>query len=469
MSGGPPRIEDTRMPPHHPEAERLVLGAVLRDPAIMEFITADLTPEDFYRGAHRKIWEAMQRLYAFGEPIDLVTVSERIGYERLDEVGGMDYLSELVDQAPAGIQPRHYAAIVKEKALRRRLIHVASEAAASSYSTDNEVMEVIATAEKELLTLTRNDGREGWRELAPLLIEQIEEIERLYKSNSPVSGFATGFHDLDEITNGLKPTELVIVAGRPGMGKTAFTLNLATNLAHLNKAAVLVFSLEMGADQLVRRMLTSRARVDGGKLQKGILDKGSWERIYTAADELSSLRIVIDDDASLSIPMILTKARRLSAQLTRGENPVPLGLIVVDYLQLMAGHGKSERREQEISAISRGLKLLARELKVPVVALSQLNRSVESRPDKRPMMSDLRESGAIEQDADLVIFLYRDKVYNPETPDPTICELLIRKHRNGPTGDIKLYFNEQYTVFDNLARGRHVPDQDGPSGDADFL
>lgn len=469
MNNGPRRIEDTRLPPHHPEAERLVLGAVLRDPAVMEDLTADLQPEDFYRGAHKKIWDAMQRLYAFGEPIDLVTVSEKIGYERLDEIGGIDYLTELVDQAPAGIQPRHYATIVREKALRRRLIHIASEAAAASYSTDNEVMEVIAGAEKDLLTLTREDGREGWRELAKLLVDQIEEIEKLYKSNSPISGYATGFHDLDEMTNGFKPQELIIVAGRPGMGKTAFTLNLATNLARKNDAAVLIFSLEMGADQLVRRMLTSKARVDGGKLQKGILDKGSWERIYTAADELSNLRIVIDDDAALTVPTILTKARRLSAQLSRGETPKKLGLIIVDYLQLMAGHGKSERREQEISAISRGLKLLARELQVPVVALSQLNRGVESRPDKRPQMSDLRESGAIEQDADLIMFLYRDKVYNPETPDPSICELLIRKHRNGPTGDIRLYFNEQYTLFDNLSRGHHVPDQEVSAGEADFL
>ena len=433
-----------RLPPQSLEAEQSVLAAILLENEAIHAALELLTPEDFYREAHRIIFKRMVELSEEREAIDLVTLTHRLRREgELERVGGATYLSELLTLVPTAARIQHHARIVREKALMRNLIRAATDIAAEAYDGKRPVDDLLDEAEHRIFEIAERRVRRAFTPMREIVKDSFETIERLYERRERVTGIPTGFRDLDERTSGFQPGDLIVVAGRPSMGKTAFCLNIAQHVGIERKQPVAIFSLEMTKEQLVTRMLCSEARVDAHKLRSSYLGESDWPRLTMAAGRLAEAPIFIDDTAALSILEMRAKARRLQAE--HG-----LDLLIVDYLQLVRGHGTADNREQEISEISRSLKALAKELKAPVVALSQLNRSVESRADRRPILADLRESGAIEQDADVVLFIYRDEVYHPDREESHgKAEIIIGKQRNGPTGTVPLSFISAYTRFEN--------------------
>lgn len=442
----PPDLSEPRLPPQNLEAEQSVLGAILLDNEAMAKVIDILTPEDFYRTAHRKIFQAIADLDERNEAIDQVTLSEHLkGKGELEAVGGSAYLAELVMGVPSAANVRYHANIVRTKSVLRGLISTSTDIISDAYDGTDSVDNLLDKAERSVFGLAQ--GRLG-RSFSPLketINKSIDLIDRYYSGEHPVIGVPTGFIDLDEKLSGLQPSDLVIIAGRPSMGKTSLALGMAVHAAVQHHKKVGIFSLEMSKEQLVLRMLSSRARLDSHALRIGRLrGRDEWQKLTQAAGELAEAPIFIDDSGALTVQQMRGKARRLQKE-QKG-----LDLLVVDYLQLMQGRSDAESRQQEISDISRSLKSLAKELQLPVVALSQLSRAVESRKPPIPMLADLRESGAIEQDADVVIFIYRDEVYNPETEDKGIADILVSKHRNGPTGKVQLHFHEQYASFENL-------------------
>ncbi|MEB3187379.1 MAG: replicative DNA helicase [bacterium] len=439
-----------RIPPQSLEAEQSVLGALLISPDAVTRVAELLRPDMFYRAAHGTLFQHILGLAEKGEPVDLVTVSAALRSAGvLDEVGGYSYLMDLAAGIPTAANVEYYAKIVEQKSLLRALITAGTKIVEIGYTPTDQVDEVLDQAEQTIF-----DVAEGRRQakavshIKDILKDTFQTIEERYENQSPVMGHETGYYDLDQMMSGVHPSDLVVLAARPAMGKTSFALNLALNVAKLNQLPVLVFSLEMSKEQLAQRLICSEARIDQSRIRTGFLSESDWPKLTEALGALEQAPIYIDDTPAITVMEVRGKARRLKA-LERKE----LGLIVIDYLQLMsAGRGSDGNRVQEISMISRNLKALARELQVPIVALSQLSRAVESRTDKRPMLSDLRESGAIEQDADIVMFIYRDEYYNPDSLDKNIAEVIIAKHRNGPVGIVKLFFEKTFTRFENLSQ-----------------
>ncbi len=443
MQSEPSRERSGRVPPQDVDAERSVLGGMLIDDTAVAESVGLLQPEDFYRPAHGRIFEAMLVLYERSEPIDEITLRSQLQtMGALEGVGGGTYVGSLSEAVPTAANVVHYAHIVRDKALNRRLIQAATAIVGSCYEGAHQSDVLLDDAEAKIFAITSDRQQRAFTPLKDVVKDAFKQIEKLYENKEPITGVSTGFVDLDVMTSGLQPSDLIIVAGRPSMGKTAFALGLAQNAAIRSKTPVAVFSLEMSKEQLVMRMLCSEARIDSQRMRGGMLKDQDWPKLATAAGSLSAAPIYLDDTGSISVLEMRAKSRRLQAE--KG-----LGLIVVDYLQLMRGRAGQEGREREISEISRGLKALAKELSVPVVALSQLNRSLEARQDKRPMLSDLRESGAIEQDADVICFVYRDEYYNPETEAKGVAEVIIGKQRNGPTGTALLKFFREFTRFEN--------------------
>jgi replicative DNA helicase len=441
-----------RVLPHSREAEEGVLGGILIDNRALSLVIEQLQgPEDFYVEAHQKIYSSMLRLSDASQPIDMITLAEALREGgQLEPVGGHSYLAGLIDATPSTANILHHARIVHDKAAVRRAIYAAKEIVGRGMGDHGDVEDFLDEAEKKVFEVARSRHTTPYVHVGPLVHDVFGEIEAAAAHDNSVTGISTGFTDLDKITAGLQPGDLIIIAGRPSMGKTAFALNLGVAAAQSDfrgrKAHVLVLSLEMGKSQLVRRMMCSEGRVDASRVRIGQIAHDDWPRLIEAANILSQMPVYIDDTAALTVMEVRAKARRLMSE--HG-----LDLIIVDYLQLMRSSSRgAESREREISEISRSLKGLAKELSVPVIALSQLNRALEARQDKRPMLADLRESGAIEQDADVIMFVYRDEVYNKDTPDVGIAEVIIGKQRNGPIGIVRLRFTHQFTRFDNLAR-----------------
>jgi replicative DNA helicase len=446
-----PQLLQLKLPPHSIEAEQSVLGGLLIDNGAFDKIADVVADSDFYRDDHRRIFRHIARLVEKGRPADVITVDEAIkSSEDKDKVGGLAYLAALTGNTPSAHNIRRYAEIVRERAIMRKLVEVGTNIADTALNPmGKEVGQLLDEAESRVFEIAEAGarGRQGFIEIQPLLTQVMERIDMLYHRDNPsdITGVPTGYTDLDSRTSGLQPGDLVIVAGRPSMGKTALALNMAEHVAVENKLPVAVFSMEMAGTQLAMRMLGSIGHLDQHKLRTGKLSDEDWNRLTTAVGKLHDAPIHIDETPALNALELRARARRLHRQYGT------LGLIVVDYLQLMEASSEGENRATEISEISRSLKALAKELKVPVVALSQLNRGLEQRPNKRPVMSDLRESGAIEQDADLILFIYRDEVYNPDTPEKGTAEIIIGKQRNGPIGTVKLTFLGEYTRFENHA------------------
>ncbi len=436
-----------RVPPQNLEAEQSVLGAMLIDKeAILK--TEFLAPEDFYKDSHRKLFETMRDLFEKGEAVDIITVTEELRQRGLlGEVGGVAYLTTLANAVPTAANVEYYARIVQEKATLRRLIQVATEIARRGYAAEEEVEEILDDAERSILGISSRRATGGYYHLKDVMLSAWERIEEVCASKGGITGISTGFRDLDALTSGLQPSDLIVIAARPSMGKTMLCLNLARHAAVNLGIPVFIFSLEMAREQLAQRLLCAEAHVDSQRLRSGFLSEADWPKLTDALGRLSKAPIYIDDTPNLSVLEIRAKARRLKAE--HG-----LGMIIIDYLQLMRTRGRAESRQQEISEVSRSLKALARELEVPVVAASQLSRAVEQRTDKRPLLSDLRESGAIEQDADLVAFIYREDYYKPQTEKKNIAEIIIAKQRNGPVGKVELYFKKEYGEFQGLERVR---------------
>jgi len=443
-----------KVPPNSIEAEQSLLGGLMLDALAWDKVADVITADDFYRKDHRLIYLAIGNLIENGSPCDVVTVSEHLdGRGELDNSGGLEYLATLVNETAGAANARAYAKILRERATLRALISAGNEIAGSAFTNDGRTAaEVLEDAEKMVFEIADKGtrGRNGFKSLKDILPEAVDRIDTLHQSDGDITGISTGFNEFDKLTAGLQPGDLVIIAGRPSMGKTSLAVNIAENAAIGSKVPTAIFSMEMPAQQLAFRMISSLGRVDQTHLRTGNFPDEDWSRINTAVQLMSDAPIFIDDSASLSPTEIRARARRLKRE--HG-----LGLIVLDYLQLMQVHGSTENRATEISEISRSLKALAKELELPIIALSQLNRSVEQRTDKRPIMSDLRESGAIEQDADVVLFLYREEVYDHDCPEDLkgIAEVIIGKQRNGPIGEIKLKFFAEYTRFENLARGSY--------------
>lgn len=431
------------------EAEQAVLGGVMLDARAWDQVADRLCDTDFYRHEHRVIFQGMQRLVAESKPIDVLTLTEALREcHELEQVGGDVYLFELANNTPNAANIVAYADIVRDRSILRKLIAVANDIATAAYSPQGRsTTELLDTAERSVFSISEQGGRgEGPLNIKNYLAKTMERIDTLFHANTPITGMPSGFADLDDMTSGLQPSDLVIVAGRPSMGKTILGMNIAENVAIKNRAPVLIFSMEMPGEAIVMRLLSSLCRIDQLRIRTGKLNDEDWPRISSTVSMLSDAPFYIDDTPSLSPAEMRSRARRLAKE--QGQ----LGLIVVDYLQLMQVPGNNENRTAEISEISRSLKSLAKELNVPVVALSQLNRGLEQRADKRPVMSDLRESGAIEQDADLILFIYRDEVYNENSPDKGTAEIIIAKQRNGPIGKVRLTFQGQYTCFQNFVR-----------------
>lgn len=447
-------LSELRLPPHSTEAEQAVLGALLLDNSAWEKVADLIMAQDFYRHEHRLIWLAIVRLLDASRPADALTVSERLqAQNELELIGGLSYLVTLTQNTPSSANIKRYAEIVREQSVMRQLVSVGNEIVESAFNPQGrEAAQLLDEAESKVFQIAESSARtqQGFLEMPDILTEVTTRIDHLYSRDNPdaVTGIPTGFIDIDEKTSGLQPGDLIIVAGRPSMGKTAFAMNLAENVAIQTALPVAVFSMEMPATQLATRMIGSVGRLDQHKLRTGRFDDEDWQKFTHALGVLADAKIFIDETPSLSALELRARSRRLARRFD-GK----LGLIVVDYLQLMSGSSQGARQQQnrtaEISEISRAMKGLARELSVPVIALSQLNRSVEQRPNKRPMMSDLRESGAIEQDADLIMFMYRDEYYNPDSPDKGLAEVIIGKHRNGPTGIVRLAFRGMYSRFEN--------------------
>ncbi|MCP8847443.1 replicative DNA helicase [Latilactobacillus curvatus] len=456
-----------QVPPQNNEAEQAVLGAVFisGDALVeaMEYVTAD----DFYRKAHRLIFETMVELNERGEGIDAVTLKSALDAQnQLEDIGGIGYLAELAEAVPTAANVVYYAKIVSEKAMLRRLIQTAQNIVAKGYAQDEDVTDILDTAEKEIMDVSERQNKAGFKSISDVLTSSIEQIDKLYQNEEDITGLSTGYRDLDKITAGLHEDELIILAARPGVGKTAFVLNIAQNIGTKTNENIAIFSLEMGAEQLVNRMLCAEGSIDANHLRTGQLDELEWQNLIVAMGSLSKANIYIDDTPGVKMAEIRAKCRRLAKE--KGG----VGLIVIDYLQLIEGSGQ-ENRQQEVSAISRQLKKLAKELRVPVIALSQLSRGVEQRQDKRPVLSDIRESGSIEQDADIVAFLYRDDYYrdepredgddfgggNPPAPAPQQSddadvgevEVIIEKNRAGARGTVKLLFVKTFNKFSSIS------------------
>ena len=440
--------DSLRIPPHSIQAEQSVLGGLMLSNQAWDNVADRVVKQDFYRREHQLIFNAIEKLADEQKPFDVVTLSEeleRIG--ALDEAGGMSYIGTLAKDTPSAANIRAYADIVREHSVKRQLIRVGTNIADSGFETEGRsVNELLDHAESQVFEIAeqQSKGKSGFENIKTLLTKAVDRIETLYQQDEPLTGLSTGFTDLDGMTSGLQKSDLIIVAGRPSMGKTTFAMNLAENVAIQSQLPVAVFSLEMPGEQLVMRMLSSLGRIDQHRLRTGKLEEDEWPRLTSAVSILSEAKLHIDDTASLTPTEIRARSRRLMRE--HGQ----LGLIVIDYLQLMQAPGAGNNRTEEISTISRSLKALAKELNVPVIALSQLNRNLEQRPNKRPVNSDLRESGSIEQDADIIAFVYRDEVYNPESPDKGIAEIIIGKQRNGPIGTCRLTFLGQFTKFENF-------------------
>ncbi len=449
------QLDLLRVPPHSIEAEQSVLGGLMLENVSWDKIADLVSADDFYRDDHRRIYHHISKLIEANRPADVITVGESLERSaEIDSVGGLAYVGMLTTNTPSAANIRRYAEIVRERSIMRKLAEIGTEIAASSYSpAGREARQLLDEAEAKIFKIAEAGarGNQGFNAIQPLLTQVVERIDMLYSRDNPsdVTGVATGFTDLDERTSGFQPGDLIIVAGRPSMGKTAFALNIAEHVALDGKLPVAVFSMEMAGTQLAMRLLGSTGRLDQHKLRTGRLDDNDWPRLTNALGRLNDAQIFIDESAALTALELRARARRLHRQ-HKG-----LGLIVVDYLQLMSSTSQGENRATEISEISRSLKALAKELNVPLVALSQLNRSLEQRPNKRPVMSDLRESGAIEQDADVILFIYRDEVYNDASQDKGIAEIIIGKQRNGPIGTVRLTFLGQFTKFQNFAQGSY--------------
>ena len=448
-----PQLVSVRTPPHSIEAEQSVLGGLLLDNAAWERIADMVRADDFYRHDHRLIFQHISRLLDQSRPADAVTVFEALQTSgKAEEAGGLAYLNALAQNTPSAANIRRYAEIVRDRAVLRRLVTVGDEIATSALNPQGkETKTILDEAESRVFQIAEEGarGRTGFVEIEPLLTKVVERIQELFERANPsdVTGVPTGFADVDRMTSGLQPGDLIIVAGRPSMGKTAFALNIGEHVAIDQGLPVAVFSMEMGAGQLALRMLSSVGRINQQRLRTGRLEDGDWPKLTEAIRKMHEAQLFIDETPALNALELRARARRLWRTCGR------LGLVVIDYLQLMSAASMGENRATEISEISRSLKALAKELQVPVVALSQLNRTVETRTDKRPVMSDLRESGAIEQDADVIFALYREEFYNPDTTDKGVAEVLILKQRNGPTGRVNLRFAGENTRFDNLAQG----------------
>ncbi|MDR4932763.1 replicative DNA helicase [Companilactobacillus paralimentarius] len=447
----------SRIPPNDKDAEQAVLGAVFlsQDALIeaMEYVEAD----DFYQHANQLVFQAMMNLNDEEEPVDVVTVQNELDRQnQIEDIGGVSYLAELANAVPTAANTSYYAKIVKNKSVLRRLINAATSIVSRSFEEDEDVDSIIDQSEKDIMDVSENRNHKGFRRISDVVKSSFEEIDKLYDQDSDVTGLSTGYKDLDAMTTGLHKDELIILAARPGVGKTAFALNLAQNAATKSNATVAIFSLEMGAEQLVNRMLCSEGSIDANSLRTGKLDENQWNSLVVAMGSLSRTNVYIDDTPGVKMAEIRSKCRRLLKESGK------LDLVIVDYLQLIEGTGQ-ENRQQEVSVISRGMKKLAKELHVPIIALSQLSRGVEARQDKRPMLSDIRESGSIEQDADIVAFLYRDDYYrdedgddndnqeDPDDQDVGEVEVIVSKNRSGPRGTAKLLFVKSYNKFSSIA------------------
>ncbi|MBI2264702.1 MAG: replicative DNA helicase [Armatimonadetes bacterium] len=444
-----PGLAAQKLPPQNLEAEQSVLGSLLIDKDAVAQVAEVLQSEDFYREAHRILYDTMLRLFERAEPIDVVTVAEELTRKgKLEVVGGVDALMYLINLVPNAANVRHYARIVEEKSVLRKLIRAGTQITQDSYEWTEKVDVLLDRSEASIFAVAQRKFSQFFVPVRQVLIEAFQKVEELYKRKSGITGIPTGFEDLDHITAGMQPSDLIVVAARPSMGKTSFCLNIAQHAAVKENLPIAIFSLEMSRDQLAQRMLCSEAGIDAQRLRSGRLAEVEWSKLSYALGVLSEAPIFIDDSAALTVIEVRSKARRLKAE--KG-----LKMIVVDYLQLLRGSSRTENRTQEISEISRGLKALAKELEVPVVALSQLSREVEKRTDKRPILSDLRESGAIEQEADVVAFIYRDDYYNPDKTDKkNIAEIIVAKQRNGPIGNIELYWQKEFTKFISLSKTR---------------
>jgi len=453
FSDSDPQLASIKLPPHSLEAEQSLIGGILLDNQAWERI-ADLASEaDFYRDDHRRIFKQISKLIDLGKPADVVTVFESLEKSgEAEQAGGLAYLAEIANNTPSAANIRRYAEIVRERAILRKLVAVGDEIASSALSpSGKDAKALLDEAEAKVFEIAEAGARHttGFMSIQPILKQVVDRVQELYDRDSPseITGIPSGFADLDSKTAGLQPSDMLIVAGRPAMGKTTFALNVAEHVAVEARLPVAIFSMEMPGTQLATRFISSVGRIDMQKIKSGRLTDDDWQRLTVAMGKLYDAPLFIDETPGLNPIDLRARARRLARQCGR------LGLIVIDYLQLMTGSKDSDNRAAELSEISRSVKSLAKELHVPIIALSQLNRSLEQRPNKRPVMSDLRESGAIEQDADIIMFIYRDEVYNPDSPDKGTAELIIGKHRNGPTGTVRMTFLGQYTRFENFAGG----------------
>ena len=442
-------MELGKIPPNDVEAEQAVIGSMLTDKEAVSAAIEVLKPEDFYREDNRIIFEAILSLYGRSEPIDIITIkSELSSMGKFEAVGGLEYIAELPDKVPTTANVEQYIKIVEEKSVLRNLIKTANEIITLGYDQTQEVDSIIDGAEKKIFEVMQKKNQKGYTPIKDILVETFTELEQLYNQKQRITGIPTGFSDLDFRTSGLHNSDLILVAARPAMGKSAFALNIATNAAVRAKVPVAIFSLEMSKEQMTSRILCSEAMVDSNKVRTGKIDDEEWGKLAAASGELSEANIYIDDTPGISIMEIRAKCRKMKIE----KN---IGLVVIDYLQLVQGSGKrGSSREQEIAEISRSLKILAKEMNVPVIALSQLSRAPEQRPDHRPMLSDLRESGSIEQDADIVMFLYRDDYYNEDSEKKNIAEVILAKHRAGSTGTVELLWLGNYTKFANIDKYR---------------
>ena len=451
-----PQAEQLRKPPQSIEAEQSVLGGVLLDNSALDQILDVVREEDFYRDAHRKIFAVMVDMSNKEEAIDYLTLQERLKQRgQLEEVGGAGYISTLTDLIPTSANITHYANIVRDKAIARRLIHASSEILRHGFEASEELPEYVDLAERLIFNVTQERKLAGVVHIKDLVTDSFATIERIYEKKETYTGVPSGFRDLDDKTSGFQPSDLIIIAGRPAMGKTSFALNIAQFAAQEVKSPVLFFSLEMSKESLAMRLLCAEARVDHQRLRKGLLTDTDWGRLARAAGALSDADLFIDDTPGVRVMEMRAKARRLQAELQKQNKGI--GLIFMDYLQLSSLGKRVESREREISEISRSLKGLAKELNVPVIALSQLSRKPESRESKRPQLADLRESGAIEQDADVILFVFREEEYTKDKDKEGLAEVIVGKQRNGPTGTVNLRFFKEFTRFENLAHGDVEP------------
>ncbi len=434
-----------RTPPHNIEAEQAVLGAIFLEQEALVTASEMVTPGDFYRPAHQRIYQVMVELGERGEPVDLVTVTAELeNRKQLEDVGGVSYLTDLANSVPTAANAEYYCRIIEQKGVLRQLIRTATKIVTDGYNQSEDLGHLLSDAERGIMQLSQKRSKGGFQHIKNVLMDAYERIESLSTSKGEVTGIPTGYPDLDKMTSGLQKSDLIILAARPSVGKTAFALNVAQNIAARGGKVVAIFSLEMAAAQLVMRMICAEGNIDAGKIRTGYLEEDDWRKLTMSIGTLSKAPVYIDDTPGVTMPDIRSKCRRLKAE--QGE----IGLVMIDYLQLISGRGGGDNRQQEVSEISRTLKLMARELNCPVIALSQLSRSVEQRQDKRPMLSDIRESGSIEQDADIVAFLYREDYYDKETEEKNIIEIIIGKQRSGPTGTVKLAFLKEYNKFVSL-------------------